>query len=142
MKEKSQKKKLHTARVPAYGIDVMTTCGLKKQTGNFTNPDAKLCQRCINLNEANGLDVRMVWANDHWRVMADPPQLELVNKGSRSALVDRNDPEAGIVYLTHDDIEAAMGPVAMRAIWESTEVERALPVQPRPQIENVETERV
>jgi hypothetical protein len=112
-----KKKKLHIARVPYTGTAVLTKCGRKKNTGHFTNPNAKLCPQCVALAEADGLDVEMTWTGDHWRVKADPPQLELVTKSGMSAIVDRNDPEALPVYLTHDRLEYALGDQTMQDLW-------------------------
>lgn len=104
------KKRLHLARVPAYGTEVLTKCGRKRNINNtgFTNPNATLCEQCRNLCEAEGLEVTVTWVEnpvgkDHWRVKATPPMIVKVG----NVLIDRNDPEAKPVMLTVDKVMRA-----------------------------------
>ncbi len=109
--DNTKKKKLHLTRIPGYGTSVLTKCGRNKNTGTFTNPNAKLCPQCVALSEEDGLTVKMTWKPNtvtdasganiggydvgRWIVSATPPMLE--RQGN--TIIDRNNPDAPPVLL-------------------------------------------
>lgn len=115
-------KKIHLAHI---GDETLAMCGWKfkvlsdgtvASTG-FTNPEAKLCDRCVNLMAADGFTAWMTWSGRHWTVKATPPRLELVEKLGRPVIVDRNDPTAPAVYLTQERLDAVLGQTRLAMLW-------------------------
>lgn len=109
MASNTKKRKLHLARIPAYGTSVLTKCGRKKNTNEtegFTNPSAKLCEQCNNLATEEGLTVHLSWKGDinggTWSIRATPPMLERVG----NTIIDRNNPDAAPVYIETDKLLA------------------------------------
>lgn len=130
-------KRIHL-RLVSYGNGRLTFCGKKwKHGGPFNNPDATLCERCVNLGEAvHGMDsvelIPVVNSDGNlyrWRVKATPPRLELVPWGGTSAIIDRNDPDAEKLVLNHEQIEAMLPVRSLRMLWADREAERAEMIQ-------------
>lgn len=128
-------KKLHLSHI---GDENLAMCGWKFKVQSdgtyagtgFTNPNAVLCDRCENLMAANGFTVRITWTGTHWTVKATPPDLELVERAGRPAIVDRNDPRAAPVYLTQDKLDAVLGQTRLAMLWATygpQEVKAAVP---------------
>ena len=100
MKDKSYSKTLHLQRPSKGGLSAkrLTFCGKKfETTGPFRNPNAKLCKRCNNIAEADGLTILPSFTGTTWRTTVNPPSLVVRGR----VIHDLNNPDKD-VYITDE----------------------------------------